>query len=670
MYFGIVGVFIFGTVAIFAVGFLIMLSKFYRKVEQGQALVRNGLGGTKVSFTGKIVIPILHIVEKMDLSVKRIVISRRGGEGLICKDNMRADLDVAFFVRVNKTVEDTMRVAESLGCERASRQEALVELFDAKFSEALKTVGKKFDYVELYTNRDTFKEEILKVIGTDLNGYVLEDAAIDYLEQTNIKNLDPKNILDAEGIKKITELTATQAILSNDIERDKEKTIRKQDVEARETILELDRQQAEAEEKQKREIAEVTAREAAEAKKVEAEERLKFEKARIAADEEIAVAEENKLRQIIVAEKNKQRTEAVEIERVKKDRDIEATERERVVTLAQIEKDKAVEVEKRNIAEVIRERVTVERTVVEQEEKIKDTREFATADRAKQVAVTQASEEAEQARVKAVVAAEAGKEAQKHDAEKVVIEAEAARQCAEKESDARKVIADAKAEEEAVIGLGEARALEAKAAAHEKFGQAEASVIQNKGDAEADIMLKKYKSEAEGITDKAEAMKLFNAAGKDHEEFKLRLNKDLEVELAGIHMQKDVAVEQASIVSEALRSAKIDIVGGESIFFDKIVNSITSGKMVDRTVDNSHVLSSMNDTFFAGDPEVFRAQMKNFTGKFNITSEDLKNLTVSALLAKLTASADDSTTRAIVEKLSSSADKLGLLEENAAKALK
>ena len=38
----------------------------------------------------------------MDISVKRIEIYRHGTEGLICKDNIRADIKVAFFVRVNK----------------------------------------------------------------------------------------------------------------------------------------------------------------------------------------------------------------------------------------------------------------------------------------------------------------------------------------------------------------------------------------------------------------------------------------------------------------------------------------------------------------------------------------------------------------------------------------
>ena len=38
-------------------------------------------------------------------------------------------------------------------------------------------------------------------IGKDLNGYALEDIAIDYLEQTPLETLDPNNVLDAEGIR-------------------------------------------------------------------------------------------------------------------------------------------------------------------------------------------------------------------------------------------------------------------------------------------------------------------------------------------------------------------------------------------------------------------------------------------------------------------------------------
>ena len=63
------------------------------------------------------------------------------------------------------------------------------------------------------------------------------------------------------------------------------------------------------------------------------------------------------------------------------------------------------------------------------------------------------------------------------------------------------------------------------------------------------------------------------------------------MELAGIDVQREIAAEQARVVSEALKSAKIDIVGGEAEFFDKITTAITAGKAVDRAVDNSDTLA-------------------------------------------------------------------------------
>src|SRR5690606_22596243 len=136
-------------------------------------------------------------------------------------------IKVAFFVRVNKNVDDVLNVAQVIGCERASDVSTLTHLFEAKFSEALKTAGKKFDFTELYEARREFRDEILNVIGTDLNGYILDDCAIDYLEQTELRYLSPENILDSEGIKKITELTAAQNIKANLIRREEEKVIKK-----------------------------------------------------------------------------------------------------------------------------------------------------------------------------------------------------------------------------------------------------------------------------------------------------------------------------------------------------------------------------------------------------------------------------------------------------------
>ncbi len=652
------------------VGVGILVTRIYRKVSQGKALVRNGGSKPKVSFSGMLVFPFVHQLEIMDISVKRVEIERSGKDGLICQDNIRADIKVAFFVRVNKTVEDVLKVASSLGCQRASDQQSLVEFFDAKFSEALKTVGKQFDFVDLYNSRERFKNEILQTIGTDLNGYVLDDAAIDYLEQTPLSFLSAENILDAQGIKKITDITAEQKVLANKIRREEEKVITQQDVEAKEAILELNRQLAETEEKQKREIATIKAREEAEAAKVGEEERLKSESARIRTEEELQVAEENKQRQVIVALKSKERTEAIESERVEKDRLLELTERERVVTLAQIEKERAVEEERKNIQEVIRERVSVEKSVVEEEEKIKDTRAIAEADRLKQVAVTAAEKEAQEAKIKEITAAEASMESAKLQAEQVLIEADADRSAAEKKSEARKILAEAKAAEEATIGMSEVNVMEARAAAVEKEGTAEANVLRKKaeaeaagieakavarekdGTAEAAVMSKKFAAEAQGLEEKAAAMKKLDGVGKEHEEFKLKLEMEKEIELARINISKDIAQAQAEVIQEGLKSANIDIVGGDDMFFDRIVDSITNGKAIDRTVGNSKVLGDIKNTFFGGSAEDFTEALKGFVKKFGMSSSDLKNLTISALLAKMMTMADDDDTRGIIGQMS------------------
>ena len=676
----IIGAVLVGIILLGVLVFVIV-AMFYKKVHQGQALVRTGFRGTKVATDkGLYVVPVFHRVETMDISVKKIQIERMGVEGLICKDNMRADIKVAFFVRVNNEVEFIKKVAQTIGVARASRKETLEDLFEAKFSEALKTVGKKFEFIALYEARREFRDEIVDIIGTDLNGYTLEDCAIDYLEQTSLSHMKADNILDAEGIKKITELTAAQNIKSNLITRDEEKTIRKQDVEAREAILELDKQLAEKEEQQLREISNIKSREGAEILKVAEEERLKSETARIATTEKVQVAEENMQRQIIIAEKNKQRTNAVETERVEKDRMLELTERERVVTLAQIEKDKVVEVEKKNIQDVIRDRVILEKGVVEEQENMKDIEAFKTADRSKQVAITNAEAKAQDDLIRITIAAEASKQAAVQKAEEINIEALAHKEASEKEADARKTLAEATAKEEATVGLSEAQVMHAKAEASERQGIVDALIIQKKAEAEAhgitakaeakrqdglaeaEVIKEKALADAAGIEEKANAMKKLDGVGKEHEEFKLRLDKELQVDLAQINIQKDIADAQAQVIGDALRAAKIDIVGGETMFFEQIIGQITKAKGYDRLVNHSETVSEVKDAILGSDDVKGNLldKVKDFADKYNISSEDIKNLSIANILNNLHGKSNDGDEKNMLSNLLNMAKGMGL----------
>jgi len=651
-----------GVIVFLVIAFFVVLSMFYKKIPQGKAIVRTGVGGSKVAFNkGMYVVPVFHKMEIMDISVKKIEIARMENDGLICKDNIRADIKVAFFVRVNKSVEDVINVAQNLGCDRASEPETLKSIFESKFSEALKTVGKKFDFIELYEARREFRDEILNIIGTDLNGYILDDCAIDYLEQTDLRFLSPNNILDSEGIKKITELTAKQNMNANLIRREEEKVIKKQNVEAREAILELERQLAEKEERQRREIDNVKAREEAEIVKVRQEERLKAETVRISTEEQLAIQEENKLRQIIIAEKSKLRTDAVETERVEKDRALEQTERERIVTLAQIDKERSIETEKKSIQNVIKERVQLEKGVVEEQQNVRDVEVYREVERKKQAGVIAASQEAEERLIATVKAAEAARIAAEQEKEKKVIDAdaekliaerkaqellidaEAKKEAATKEAEARKIIAEAQAKEEAAIGLSEAEVMIAKAEAEEIQGTKEASVIEKKAEAmrkeglaQAEVVREKASAEARGIEEKAEAMKKLDGVGKEHEEFKLQLQKEKEVELAHINIQKDIASAQAEVLSEALKTAKIDIVGGETMFFENIVRQVSNSKGFDHLINNSQHALDIKESLLGPDGKGDLAEkVRGLADKYGISSNDIKNLTVSAALIKL-----------------------------------
>lgn len=615
-----------GIFFVILLGFAALFKAFYVKVEQGTALIVNDMSSTpKVHFTGALVYPIIYKKELMKISLITLEVDRRGKDGLICADNMRADITVAFYLRVNETQEDVLKVAKSIGASRASDKEAVNELFNAKFSEALKTVGKQIDFVKLFEDRIEFREKIIKVIGQDLNGYVLEDVAIDYLEQTPKASLDPSNILDAEGIKKITELTAQQNIRTNILERDEELAIKKKNVETVEAMLALERQQSDAEAKQKREIATIQAREEAETKKVQEEERKKAEATTIQVDQDLAVQRENQQREVEVAVQNRERAVVIEQEKVTRARDLEIVSREREVELQRIEAEKAVEVEKKEIANVIRERVAVDKTVAIEEERIKEVREVSEADRAKQTRVLAAEAQAEEEKVKQVKAAEAEELAARHKAIEITTLAQADLEAAAKEADSKKKLAEGIQAERAAPGLADARIQEAKADALEKEGIAEASVIRAKGDAEAgviaakgsseaaaarqvgladaEVIREKLKAEADGLVDKFQAMGSMSVEARAHEEYRMGLETALQEALASIQAGKEIAKENAEVLAVALQKAKIDIVGGEDHFFDNFAKSLSIGKAVDGLAGKSDTINALINRFIEGKPE-------------------------------------------------------------------
>jgi hypothetical protein len=390
------------------------------------------------------------------------------------------------------------------------------------------------------------------------------------------------------------------------------------------------------------------------------------------------------------------------------------------VSLAEMDKEtKVAEV----AVEVQRKRANVvaeEKAVVQQQEEKLNIEARMTAQRVSEVTLIEAEMNAKKDQVEKVVASEAQKEAERNLAEadkiKIVTAAEAGREAALRDSERLQTLADAEAKAsekkrhaaeqqaegiaatEAARGLAEAKVITAKAAAKKvdagaikEVGLAEAEVAKAKGDVHAEVTQSQAEAEAEGtkekelaaatgieargvaeakaIHQKAEAMKLFHQASQQHEEFRLRLNKERDVELAAIHVQKDVAQAHSQIVGEALKHAHIDIVGGENDFFEKVVRAVGTGKAVDRLVANSETLSDIKSTFFNGDPEHFKGTLRQWIKDFGVSSEDLKNLSLAALLGRLIASTDDGALQGLMKSALAAAHSKGLSDAPAATVL-
>ena len=736
-----------------------------RKVEPGKAGVRVGWRGYIISDTWIFRVPLVTRYDLMDISVQKLEIERKGQDGLICEDNIRADIVVAFYIKVNypkvnypegieaesaegralwekamnsrgqEKYEDIQKVAQTVGCERATDIDKLRELFEAKFSEALKTAGKEMEFTKLYTDRLDFRDKIIDVIGKDLNGYALEDVAIDYLEQTPLDKLDEHNVLDAEGIKKITMITSEQQELTNDRDRAREIKINEQNQQAS-VQVEIENVDAEVgkraqgvrdeedKAKQARAVAEVRANEEAEARKVVEAGRQKQEVEALSAQEGIEVRAEDKDRAVMSARYSKEQDLLrLEQEKIESGQQAEV-DRERRIGLAAQEKEAVVIHKAEEVAESKAGLEAKEKEVTVQTQNRLDAEADMAADRAYRVSMVKAKTDAETAQVEQVVAAEAKRKAEQEVAElekyQRVVGADAEKEAADREAEKVQVLAAAEAnasekrnhamqqeaEGQAALksadGLAEARVTEAKgnakkvdAEGDKAMGLAQAEVTEAQGSASGKAMSAEGTGEATAISAKgkaqgesidaiksaeasgreamgladaksklemAKSIEVFNKASQDHEEFRLQLNKDRDVDLAEIQIQKDIAEAQARVVGEALKSANIDIVGGEHDFFEKVVKSVIQGRSLDRLVNNSQTLTDVKDTFFNGDPDRFKGQLRTWIRDLGLSSEDVKNLTVSALLTKLISKADDSGTKSLIRQAQKMAKEAGIMD--------
>ena len=396
------GSFILGLVVVAIVAAIVvwLFHWLYLRSSKERAFVRTGMGGEKVVLNGgAFVLPILHDVIPVNMNTLRLEVSRGRDRALITRDRMRVDVVAEFYVRVRAASEAIANAAQTLG-QRTTQPEALAELLEGKFVDALRTVAAEMTMEELHEKRGEYVRRVRATVAEDLlqNGLELESASLTQLDQTAMEFFNPSNAFDAEGLTRLTEEIERRKKIRNDIEQDTMIQIRNKNLQTEKLSLDIDLEAENARLSQEREIEIARAGQRAELARERAEKQQLAERAEIAAREQI--------------ERARLETDRVlEGERIAKEREVEGAEieRRRLLEIAEQQRSIAIAEQSRAQSEAQAAADRARALAVAEEEKVFTVRETEMANRRKAIELIAATQEAEREALRLRIAAEAEK---------------------------------------------------------------------------------------------------------------------------------------------------------------------------------------------------------------------------------------------------------------------
>lgn len=394
----------------------IVMARLYKRASKEIAFVRTGFGGEKVVMNGgALVLPVLHETMPVNMNTVRLAVERRNGDALITLDRLRIDVRAEFYVRVRPDREALATAAQTLG-QRTMHPEALKELVEGKFVDALRSVAAGMTMNQLHEQRSEFVQKVQQVSSADLamNGLELESVSLTGLDQTSIEHFNANNAFDAEGLTKLTEQIELRKKARNDIEQDTRVQIEAKNLEASRTSFTIARDAEFARLEQERELEVRRAEQASEIARQQTDRQREADQARIAA---------------------KQQTDAAQIEA---DRAIQEARiaQEQSLAIARQEQQIAVQNKSRQESQARAEADQARAEAVAAEERVSTARETEVAERQKRIELIDAAREAERAAIAIKVQAEA-------EAQAAADRAAALRAAAEGEAEAEKLRAEA-----------------------------------------------------------------------------------------------------------------------------------------------------------------------------------------------------------------------------------
>ncbi|WP_375194729.1 flotillin family protein [Sphingobium sp.] len=394
----------------------VVVARLYKRASKEIGFVRTGFGGEKVVMNGgALVLPIFHETMPVNMNTVRLAVERKNSDALITLDRLRIDVKAEFYVRVRPDAQSIATAAQTLGA-RTMNPEALKELVEGKFVDALRSVAAGMTMNQLHEQRSEFVQKVQQVSSVDLamNGLELESVSLTGLDQTSIEHFNANNAFDAEGLTKLTEQIELRKKSRNDIEQETRVQIETKNLEAERQSLLISRDTEFARLEQEREIEMRRAAQIAE------------------------VAREQSLRQQEADQARIEAKKLVDSQQIEADRAVQQARiaQEQALELARQEQQIAVQNKSREESQAKAQADEARAKAVAAEEQVQTSRATEVAERAKRIELIDAAREAERAAIQVRVEAEAEKQA-------AADRAEALRLAAEGEAEAAKLRAEA-----------------------------------------------------------------------------------------------------------------------------------------------------------------------------------------------------------------------------------
>ena len=241
-------------IALMVVG--LIFARLYTRASKERSFVRTGMGGQKIIMNGgAMVLPVLHEIIPVNMNTLRLAVSRKEHQALITKDRMRVDVLAEFYLRVKPENDAIANAAQTLGT-RTLDPEALKDMIEGKFVDALRSVAAEMEMAELHEQRSQFVQKVQQVVSEDLlkNGLELESVSLTGLDQTPRQFFQQDNVFDAEGLARMTRSIEARRKEVNDVEQETRVLIEMKNLEAERQRLDIEREMRYAKMEQEREV--------------------------------------------------------------------------------------------------------------------------------------------------------------------------------------------------------------------------------------------------------------------------------------------------------------------------------------------------------------------------------------------------------------------------------